>query len=145
MSLSFRIPSLIVATLAFTGVAAAALAQTGPRYGGGEILRAVETGVVGEQADGYLGFVNPPTPAQAALQRAVNENSIRRRTAYAETARGTGETIDRVSVMSALRQITRLQAGEKFRDMRGRWCAKGPDSRVEVAADDTIVISCTRN
>jgi uncharacterized protein len=146
MSLSFRIISTIAAAAALASVGAAALAQTpAQRYGGGIILDAVKAGVVGEQADGYLGFVRAPTPAQAALQRAVNENAIRRRTAYAETARGTGETIDRVAVVSALRQITRQEAGEYFRDTTGTWCAKGPNSKVEVAADDTIVIRCAGN
>lgn len=123
--------------------AGAAFAQApAARYGGGAILAAVNSGTVGEQADGYLGFVRPATSAEAELQRAVNENTIRRRAVYGQMARDNGETIDRVAVVAALRQITQLQNGEYFRDQSGRWCAKSAGARIEAAADDTIVIRC---
>lgn len=47
-------------------------------------------GKVGEQADGFLGFVT--TPADAALQAAVEEINAGRRRVYEETARRNGVT-----------------------------------------------------
>jgi uncharacterized protein len=149
MRLASILPALatpVAAALAVaTFMALPSSAQTpkaAPRYDGGAVLQAVQAGVVGEQADGYLAFVRAPTPAQAALQRAVNENTIRRRTAFADKARETGESIDRVAVASALRQITRLEAGEWFRDQTGQWCAKTDRARIEIDAQDNVVIRC---
>lgn len=109
----------------------------------GPIDTAMAAGTVGEQADGYLGFVRPPTPAQADLQRRVNEVNIRRRGVYIQVARDSGETLDRVALLQALRQITKTPAGEYFQDLSDTWCVKGPNSDVRQADDDTIVIRCT--
>jgi uncharacterized protein len=108
----------------------------------GPIDQAIAAGVVGEQADGYLGFVRPPNAAQADLQRRINEVNIRRRAVFNETAKSTGETEDRVALLSALRQITKAQPGTYFQDLEKNWCPKGPSSQVLQNPDDVIVIRC---
>jgi uncharacterized protein len=135
MSKRFFIP--ILALSALVASTAWAVDNNGP------IDNAMAAGIVGEQADGSLGFVRPPTADQTDLQRRVNEVNIRRRGVYIQVARESGETIDRVALLQALRQITKAPAGEYFKDLSNRWCAKGPNSDVRQAADDTIVISCT--
>jgi uncharacterized protein YdbL (DUF1318 family) len=109
----------------------------------GPIDTAMSAGLVGEQADGYLGFVRTPSAAQTDLQRRVNEVNIRRRGVYIQVARDSGETLDRVALLQALRQIVKAPAGEYFQDITNTWCAKGPNSDVRQAADNTIVIRCT--
>jgi uncharacterized protein YdbL (DUF1318 family) len=101
------------------------------------------SGIVGEQSDGFLGFVRTPSADQADLQRRVNEVNIKRRAVYIQVARDSGETLDRVAVLQALRQISKSPNGEYFKDLTNKWCAKGPNSDVRQAADDTIVIRCS--
>lgn len=132
-----RIFSAVLAAGALLATAAVAVDNNGP------IDTAMAAGTVGEQSDGYLGFVRPPAAAQADLQRRVNEVNIRRRGVYAQVARDSGETLDRVALLQALRQITKSPSGEYFKDLAGAWCAKGPNSDVRQAADNTIVIRCT--
>ena len=120
-----------------TATAALAVDNNGP------IDTAMQNGVVGEQADGYLGFVRAPTAAQADLQRRINEVNIRRRGVYTQVARDSGETIDRVALLQALRQITKSPVGEYFQDVNKVWCAKGPNAVITQLPDDTIVIRCT--
>lgn len=129
--------SVVLAAGALIATAAGAVDQNGP------IDQAMSAGVVGEQADGYLGFVRTPSAAQADLQRRVNEVNIRRRGVYIQVARDSGETLDRVALLQALRQITKAPAGEYFQDLTDTWCAKGPNSDVRQAADNTIIIRCT--
>lgn len=108
----------------------------------GPVDKAMAAGVVGEQADGYLGFVRPPTAAQADLQRRINEINIRRRGVFSDTAKTSGETEDRAALLSALRQITKTPNGEFFQDITKTWCMKTEDSQVMITADDEIVIRC---
>jgi uncharacterized protein len=129
--------SVVLAAGALIATAAGAVDQNGP------IDQAMSAGVVGEQADGYLGFVRPPNAAQSDLQRRVNEVNIRRRGVYIQVARDSGETLDRVALLQALRQITKAPVGEYFKDLTNVWCAKGPNADIRQAPDDTIVIRCT--
>lgn len=133
-----RIVSAVLVIGALIATAAGAVDQNGP------IDTAMAAGTVGEQADGYLGFVRLPTSAQTDLQRRVNEVNIRRRSVYIQVARDTNETLDRTALMQAFRQITKAPAGEYFQDTADTWCVKGPNVDVRQAADNTIVIRCTR-
>lgn len=108
----------------------------------GPVDKALAAGVIGEQADGYLGFVRPPTAAQADLQRRINEINIRRRGVFNEAAKVNGETEDRVALLSALRQITKTPNGVYFQDMTMTWCLKSPESQVMQTTDDVVVIRC---
>lgn len=109
---------------------------------GGPIDQAIAARVVGEQADGYLGFVSSPTPAQADLRRRVNEVNLGRRSVYADVARRNGETQERVAVLQAMRQIQNTENGAMIRDLSGTWCPRSPANRVGLAADGTIQIQC---
>lgn len=126
-------------------VALAATLATGPAAAidnGGPIDLAIAAGVVGEQADGLLGFVNPPTSVQADLQRRVSEINIRRRGVYADVAQRTAETVERVALLQAMRQIQRAETGEYIRDLTGAWCRKGPQTVAGQDPDGTIRIRC---
>jgi len=121
---------------ALIATSAAAIDNNGP------VDTALAAGVIGEQADGYLGFVRTPTAAQADLQRRINEINIRRRGVFNEAAKVNGETEDRVALLSALRQITKTPNGEYFQDTTQTWCVKSPESKVMQADDDIVVIRC---
>ncbi len=121
---------------ALIATSAAAIDNNGP------VDRALAAGIIGEQADGYLGFVRTPTAAQADLQRRINEINIRRRGVFNEAAKVNGETEDRVALLSALRQITKTPNGEYFQDSTRTWCVKSPESQVTQTDDDVVVIRC---
>ncbi|MCZ8281355.1 MAG: DUF1318 domain-containing protein [Aquidulcibacter sp.] len=121
---------------ALIATSAAAIDNNGP------VDRALAAGIIGEQADGYLGFVRTPTAAQADLQRRINEINIRRRGVFNEAAKVNGETEDRVALLSALRQITKTPNGEYFQDSTRTWCVKSPESQVMQTDDDVVVIRC---
>jgi uncharacterized protein YdbL (DUF1318 family) len=80
-------------------------------------------GKVGEQADGFLGFVMPQT--DPALEAAVAEINAGRRRAYEETARRNGDTpeVAGVAAFKVLRD-TKLKPGDYFRDADGVWRRK---------------------
>lgn len=108
----------------------------------GPIDTAMKAGTIGEQANGYLGFVRPATAAQIELQRLINEVNVRRRAVYTRVATETNETIDRVALLQAFRQISKSPNGEYYKDTAGVWCAKAANSRVSLTDDGTIVILC---
>jgi uncharacterized protein YdbL (DUF1318 family) len=80
-------------------------------------------GKVGEQADGFLGFVTPQT--DSALEAAVAEINAGRRRVYEETARRNGVTpeVAGVAAFKVLRD-TKLKPGDYFRDADGVWRRK---------------------
>ena len=127
----------IFAAGVLVATAAGAVDNSGP------IDTAMAAGLVGEQADGYLGFVRTPNAAQQEIQRRINEVNIRRRGVYAQIARDSGETVDRVALLQALRQITKAPTGEYFRDLNASWCAKSTSNDVRQAADNSIIIQCS--
>lgn len=77
-------------------------------------------GKVGEQADGFLGFVTPP--ADPALQTAVAEINAGRRRVYEETAKRNGVTpeVAAVAAFNVLRDA-RLRPGDYYKDLDGVW------------------------
>ena len=79
-------------------------------------------GVVGEQADGFLGFVTPA--ADPALAAAVAEINAGRAQVYRETAARTGVTPDAAGQATAQQLFARLPAGQYFKTLTGMWVRK---------------------
>jgi uncharacterized protein len=108
---------MIIAALLLGATASGALAfQSGrdPAYQG-----ARESGLVGEKADGYLGFVTPPSPAIKALVEDIN---IKRKAAYSKEALANGATVEEMALRSGCRLIAeRTVAGEKYQSPGGQW------------------------
>ncbi|MFN3228568.1 MAG: YdbL family protein [Asticcacaulis sp.] len=80
-------------------------------------------GLVGEQADGFLGFVQPSK--DAALLSAVTEINAGRAQLYREAAARTGA--DPAAAGEAAFRTTvfeRIKAGEYYRNSEGRWVRK---------------------
>jgi uncharacterized protein YdbL (DUF1318 family) len=79
-------------------------------------------GAVGEQADGFLGFVMPA--ADPALAGAVAEINAGRAQVYRETAARTGVTADAAGQATAQQLFARLPAGQYFKPLNGNWVRK---------------------
>lgn len=105
---------------------AAALAIAGPAAAQSKALvdQAKAAGVVGEQSDGYLGFVTPT--GDAALKAAVDEINQGRAQLYREAAARNNVT-PRAAGEAAFEQVVRskLKPGEYYRGPDGAWVRKG--------------------
>jgi uncharacterized protein len=79
-------------------------------------------GVVGEQADGYLGLVSGSAdPAVAAAMAAINAG---RAAAYSGIAAKTGVTSEAAGQATGQQLIDRLPAGEYYKPLNGSWTRK---------------------
>jgi uncharacterized protein YdbL (DUF1318 family) len=79
-------------------------------------------GTVGEQADGYLGFVSGS--ADAAITAAVNEINAGRAGVYAQTAAKSGTTRDAAGQATGTLLINRVPGGQYFKSLSGGWAKK---------------------
>jgi uncharacterized protein len=79
-------------------------------------------GLVGEQGDGYLGFVTPST--DAALAAAVAEINKGRGAVYRDTAMKTNVSPEAAGQATAQQLFTRLPAGQYFHPLNGNWTKK---------------------
>ena len=79
-------------------------------------------GLVGEQGDGFLGFVTPP--ADPALAAAAAEINAGRAQVYRETAARTGVTPDAAGQATAQQLFARLPTGQYFKPLNGAWVRK---------------------
>ena len=75
-------------------------------------------GQVGEQVNGYLGFVTPPAPD---LKKVIEDLNIRRRAIYADKAKASNATIEQYAVTSGCLLITHTVPGEKYQAPDGTW------------------------
>lgn len=80
---------------------------------------AKRSGVIGEQSDGYLGFVKASPDAD--LMRRVNEVNAKRRAVYTDLAQKQGQSVNIIASLTAEKLISRAQSGEYYRDAAGKW------------------------
>ncbi|HZQ40431.1 MAG TPA: YdbL family protein [Rhizomicrobium sp.] len=79
-------------------------------------------GLVGEQADGYLGFVSGS--GNPTLTTAVNDINNGRATVYAETASKSGVTRDAAGQATGAQLIARVPPGQYYKPLGGSWTKK---------------------
>ena len=109
---------VIGAAVAALGAAGAAIAQTAAQKT--LIDQAKAQGVVGEQADGYVGF-RTASP-DAALRAAVEATNSGRRAAYARSAAEAGTRADVAGARRFERQLLpRIHSGQWYRNAQGQW------------------------
>lgn len=101
----------------------AAMAQRDPAY-----QAARSAGQVGEQTDGYLGHVTPPTPE---IRRLVLDINIKRKDAYAVEAAKSRSTVEQFAFTTGCNLIADTKEGEKYQAPDGRWLTRdaGPPVR----------------
>ncbi len=76
--------------------------------------------IVGEQADGYLGFVDE-SAADVELKREVRDINQQRKAFYADLAARNGVAIDVTAALTAEKLINNSSAGECVQDASGAW------------------------
>jgi uncharacterized protein YdbL (DUF1318 family) len=78
-------------------------------------------GVVGEQADGYLGVVSSASPAVTAALTNINNG---RASVYADAAAKSGVTRDAAGQATGATLIGRVPAGQYFKPLGSAWTKK---------------------
>lgn len=79
------------------------------------------SGLVGDQADGYLGIVGSATPA---LKQQVDALNIERRDVYSGIARQQNTSLEAVGAIFGEKLFQQTPSGEFFRDASGNWVRK---------------------
>ncbi|MGN6691445.1 MAG: YdbL family protein [Sphingopyxis sp.] len=105
----------IAATAAIAMAVPSAMAQRDPAY---EAARSA--GQIGEQPDGYLGFVSTPTPA---VRDMVNDINIKRKAAYTSGVPA-GSTVEQFAFVTGCNLIAKTKPGEKYKAPDGRWMTR---------------------
>ena len=110
--------NMALAALIVLGGAGTALAQAGDAA----VSRAKADGIVGEQADGYLGFAKAGSGEVTAAVDAIN---IKRRQIYTDIAARQGATVQEVAAARGCDQLVkRVTAGQVYKG-GGGWETKG--------------------
>jgi uncharacterized protein YdbL (DUF1318 family) len=121
-------PLLLSSVLALASLAAAApLALAPAAFAQTAAAKAVvdaakAQGVVGEQGDGYLGFVSGSGDPQ--VKAAVDEINAGRAKAYKDIAAKTGVSDAAAGEATALQLFAKLPAGTYYRPLGGSWMRK---------------------
>ncbi len=84
-------------------------------------------GKVGEQVNGYLGFVVPAAPD---LRKVIEDINIKRRAVYAEKAKTANATIEEYALTSGCLLISHTTPGEKYQAPDGTWQTRGAGAPV---------------
>ena len=79
-------------------------------------------GVVGEQANGYLGIVQPG--ASPEVQALVNDVNQKRRHMYEEIARRNSTKLEAVEMLAGKTAIDNTRPGNFVRSPSGQWVKK---------------------
>ena len=83
--------------------------------------QAISAGQVGEQADGYLGFV-PGAQISADLRARVDQINIQRRALYTRRAAERNVSVNEMAAAVACEVFqSRIGIGERYRDEQGQW------------------------
>ena len=117
MNRHLTLTAAVLAALAFAPAAAIAMDAKSA------IDAAKTAGVVGEQADGFLGFVKPS--ADTALKAAVEEINEGRGALYRQAAAKNGVTVEAAGASAYATGVQlRLKIGEFYKPANGAWVRK---------------------
>lgn len=105
----------MVVTTAVAVAIPSAMAQRDPAY-----AAARAAGQIGEQPDGYLGFVTTPGAEVRALVQDIN---IKRKAAYTNGA-PQGSTVEQFAFVTGCNLIAKTRPGEKYKAPDGRWLTR---------------------
>ena len=117
--MTFR--KLLVVGAAIVAMGAAATVATAQTSAQKALIDAAKSqGVVGEQADGFLGFRTPAS--DPALQSAVSTTNNARRSVYAASAAQAGTTADVAGArMFETQLMPRISTGQWYKNASGQW------------------------
>ncbi|MBU1375405.1 MAG: YdbL family protein [Alphaproteobacteria bacterium] len=113
----FNVGAAVMLALAVTPAAAMAMDSKAA------VDAAKAQGVVGEQADGFLGFVKPSS--DPAIKAAVDDINAGRAALYREAAAKNGVTAAAAGASAYTTVVqSRIKAGEFFKPAGGSWTQK---------------------
>ena len=111
-----RLALLSIALMAALALVPLSEARAGP------LDDAKARGLVGERADGYVGIVDPSTPANiVALVKDING---KRRAKYQGIAASNNTSLQAVEAVAGEKLMQRARPGEFIMDATGRWRRK---------------------
>ena len=97
---------------------------------GDPLVQARSQGLIGEQADGYLGFA-PGASISADLRGRVEQNNIQRRQLYTRRAAERAVSVNEMAAAVACEVFERrIAMGERYRDEAGQWRQRTASSPV---------------
>lgn len=79
-------------------------------------------GLIGEQADGYVGLVTQNVPAD--VRRLVDDVNAKRRAGYQQIAAKQGTPVSEVEKVGGKTAIEKTLPGNYVRDLNGNWYKK---------------------
>ena len=119
----------LAALAAALALAAPAMAQ---QNGDPLIAQARASGLVGEQADGFLGFV-PGANISADLRGRVEQNNMQRRQLYTRRANERSVSVNEMAAAVACEVFQgRIAIGERYRNQSGQWRQRTASAPVEI-------------
>jgi uncharacterized protein YdbL (DUF1318 family) len=127
MKRHFVFAGLAAAALALTATVAVAQAQDSA------LTQARASGLIGEQADGYLGFV-PGANISADLRGRVDQNNIQRRQLYTRRASERSVSVNEMAAAVACEvfERPRIAVGERYRNEAGQWRQRTAGAAIDV-------------
>lgn len=100
-------------------IAAAVMAMATPVLAADPVVEAaLSSGTIGEQWDGYIGFVSAPS---AALKAAVDAINIKRRAGYTQIAAARNVTVDQFAQTTACSTLRAVKPGQAYKLKDGGW------------------------
>ena len=107
-------PTLIAMLLALALTATAALA--------GPLDKPKQDGLIGERADGYVGYVVESVPAD--IKKLVDRTNEERRAEYEKVAKQNGTSLEAVQAIFGQKLIARQPPGTFVMTADGKWIKK---------------------
>ena len=107
-----QIFAALLISLLTVAIAVAASALTQPKA----------DGLIGEQADGYLGLVAQNAPAN--IKNLVNDTNAKRKAGYQKIAAKQGTSLSEVEKVGGNTAIEKTLSGNYIRDANGTWHKK---------------------
>ena len=111
-----RINWLLLAVLISLMSASVGLAETS------QLTQPKADGIIGEQADGYIGFVVSNVPSD--IRQLVNEVNAKRKAGYERIAAKQGVSVSEVEKVGGKTAFEKTLKGNYFRDAIGVWRKK---------------------
>lgn len=100
-------------------IAAAVLAVASPVLAADPVVEAaLSSGSIGEQWDGYIGFVSAPS---GDLKAAVDAINIKRRAGYTQIAAARNVTVDQFAQTTACSTLRAVKPGQAYKLKDGGW------------------------
>ena len=88
----------------------------------GALAKPKADGLIGEQANGYVGLVTQNVPAD--IRQLVNEINAKRKAGYQKIAAKQGTSLEEVEKVGGKTAINKTLEGDYIRDTSGAWRKK---------------------